>query len=84
MLLYEASQVVAKIQVNLVAEIKKINPKNENQKYTDTKQKYYKYQKNLEVKRSKKWKTLREKSGKVKSKQNGSNNAPNVTKITCS
>ena len=41
LLLYEASQVVAKIQTDLVTEIRKINPKNYDQKYTDTKQKYY-------------------------------------------
>ena len=79
MLLYEASQVVAKIQIDLDAEIRKINPKNYDQKYTDTKQKYYKYQKKLEVKRSKKQKNMREKSGS-NSKQNASSNALNVDK----
>ena len=38
--LYEESQVVAKIQIDLDAKIRKINPKNYNQKYTDTKQKH--------------------------------------------
>ena len=47
--------------------------------YTDTKQKYYKYQKKLEVKRSKKWKNVREKSGS-NSKQNASSNDLNVDK----
>ena len=42
-------------------------------------QKYYKYQKKLEVKRSKKWKNVREKS-ESNSKQNASSNAPNVGK----
>ena len=56
LLRYESSQVVAKIQINLDAEIRKISPKNYDQRYTDTKQKYYKYQKKLEVKRLKKWK----------------------------
>ena len=60
---YESSQVVAKIQINFDAEIRKISPKNYDQKYTDTKQKYYKYQKKLEVKRLKKWKNVREISG---------------------
>ena len=55
LLLYEASQVVAKIQIDIDAEIRKINPNNYNQMYTGTKQKY-KYRKKLEVKRSKKWK----------------------------
>ena len=49
----QASQVVTKIQIDLDGEIRKINSKNYDQKYTDTKQKYYKYQKKLEVKRSK-------------------------------
>ena len=81
MLLHEANQVVAKIQIDLDAEIRKINPKNYDQKYTDTKQKYFKYRKKLEVKRSKKWKNVREKSGS-NSKQNASSNAPNVDKDT--
>ena len=63
LLMYEASQVVAKIQIDLDAEIRKINPKNYDQKYRDTKQKCYKCRKKLEVKRSKKWKNVREKSG---------------------
>ena len=79
MLPYEASQVVSKIQIDLDAEIRKINPKNYDQKYTDTKQKYYKYRKKLEVKRSKKWKNVREKSGS-NSKRNASSNPPNVDK----
>ena len=81
MLLYEASKQSrrAKIQSDLDSEIRKINSKNYDQKYTDTKQKYYKYRKKLEVKRSKKWKNVREKSGS-KSKQNASSNAPNVDK----
>ena len=54
MLLYESGQVVAKIQIDLDAETRKINPKNYDQKYTDTKQKYYKYRKKLKVKRLKK------------------------------
>ena len=74
MLLYETSQVVAKFQIDLDAEIRKISRKN-----YDTKQKYYKYRKKLEVKRSKKWKNVREKSGS-NSKQNASSNAPNVDK----
>ena len=37
------------------------------------------YRKKLEVKRSKKWKSVREKSGS-NSKQNASSNAPNVDK----
>ena len=79
LLLHEASQVVAKIQIDLDAEIRKINPNNCNQMYTDTKQKYYKFRKKLEVKRSKKWKNVREKSGS-NSKQNASSNASNVEK----
>ena len=39
--LYEASQVVAKIQIDLDAKIRKISPKNHNQKHTDkSKQKH--------------------------------------------
>ena len=79
LLLYEASQVVSKIQIDLDAEIRKINPNNYNQMYTDTKQKCYKYRLKLEVKRSKKWKNVREKSGS-NSKQNASSNALNVDK----
>ena len=45
LLLYKASQFVTKIQVDLDAEIRKINPKNYDQKYKDTKQKYCKYPK---------------------------------------
>ena len=44
-----------------------------------TKQKYYKYRKKLVVKRSKKWKNVREKS-RSNSKQNASSNTPNVGK----
>ena len=61
LLRYEVSQVVAKIQIDLDTEIRKINPNNYNQMYTVTKQKYYKYRQRLEVKRSKKWKNVREK-----------------------
>ena len=79
LLLYEASQVVSKTQIDLDAEIRKINTKNYGQKYMDTKQKYCKYRKNLEVKRSKKWKNAREKLGN-NSKHNASSNASNVDK----
>ena len=79
LLLYEASQVVAKIQIDLDTEIRKINPNNYNQMYTDTKQKYYKYRKKLEVKRSKKWENVREKSGS-NSKPSASSNASYVDK----
>ena len=79
LLLYEASQFVAKIQIDLDAEIRKINSTNYDQNYMGTKQKYYKYQKKLEAKRSKKWKNVREKL-ESNSKQNASSNAPNVDK----
>ena len=36
LLLYESSKVVAKIQIDLDAEIRKINPQNYDQKFTDT------------------------------------------------
>ena len=39
-LLYEPSHIATKIQIDSDAEIRKINPKNYDQKYTDTKQKY--------------------------------------------
>ena len=78
-MLYESSQVFAKIQIDLDAEIIKINPKNNDQRYTDSKQKYYKYRKKFKVKRSKKWKDFREKS-RSNSKQNASTNAQNVDK----
>ena len=55
--------------IDLYAETRKIDPKNYDQKYTDTEQKYYKYRKKLDVERSKKWKNVREKSGNS-SKQN--------------
>ena len=68
------------IERDLDAEIRKTNPKNYDQKYTDTtKQKYYKYWKKLEVKRLMKWENVREKSGS-NSKQNASSNAPNAYK----
>ena len=79
LLLYVSSQVVAKVQIDLDAEIRKINPKNYDQKYTDTKQKYYKYWKELEDKGSKKWKNVREKLVS-NSKENASSNATNVDK----
>ena len=79
LLLYEASQFVAKIQIDLDAEIRKINSTNYDQNYMGTKQKYYKYRKKLEAKRSKKWKNVREKL-ESNSKQNASSNAPNVDK----
>ena len=79
LLLYVSSQVVAKVQIDLDAEIRKINPKNYDQKYTDTKQKNYKYWKELEDKRSKKWKNVREKLVS-NSKENASSNATNVDK----
>ena len=53
LLRYEVSQVLAKIQIGLNIEIRKINPNNYNQMYTVTKQKYYKYRQRLEAKRSK-------------------------------
>ena len=77
--MYESSQVVAKIQIDVDAEIRKINPKNYDQKYTNTKQECYKYRKKLEDKRSTKWQNLREKTGSS-SKQNTSSNAQNVDK----
>ena len=79
MLLYKSGQVVAKIQIDLDAETRKINPKNYDQKYTDTKQKYYKYRKKLKVKKLKKQKNLREIS-RSNSKKNASSNDPNVDK----
>ena len=80
LLLYVSSQVVAKVQIDLDAEIRKINPKNYDQKYTDIKQKYYEDRKKLEVKRSTKWKNVREKS-RSNSKQNASSDVANVYKI---
>ena len=59
LLLYESSKVIAKIQVELNLEVRKINPENYNRNYEKLNAKHAIFRRRLEERRGKKWEKVK-------------------------
>ena len=59
LLIYESSKVIAKIQVELDLEVRKIDPENYDRNYEKLNAKHARFRKGLEERRGKKWEKVK-------------------------
>ena len=64
LLLYEAEKVIAKIQVEIQAEVNEKNPEKFKRKYAELEGQHSRFQRKLDQRRSKKWRKVKERNTK--------------------
>ena len=70
LLLYEAEKVIAKIQVEIQAEVNEKNPEKSERKYAELEGQHCRFQRKLDQRRRKKWKKVKERNIKNHEKNN--------------
>ena len=70
LLLYEAEKVIAKIQVEIQAEVNEKNPEKFERKYAELEGQHSRFQRKLDQRRRKKWKKVKERNIKNHEKNN--------------
>ena len=69
-MLYEAENVIAKIQVEIQAEVNDKNPEQFERKYAELEVQYSRFQRKLDQRRTKKWKKVKERNIRNHEKNN--------------
>ena len=69
-MLYEAENVIAKIQVEIQAEVNEKNPEQFERKYAELEGQYSRFQRKLDQRRTKKWKKVKERNIRNHEKNN--------------